>query len=189
MTRRTFAGLLTCAPLSFGREGDDLIGKRAPQLGLHDWINSAPLELTQLRGKVVLLRWWTEGCPYCQATAPALINLQKTFEDRGLQVIGIYHPKPPGKWSAESVRRAVVQKHFTFPVAIDGDWNALKRWWLFKDRSFTSVSFLVDQNGFIQHVQPGGEYHEGRQGGMPSHDACHRDLQAIRLEIEKLLSV
>ncbi|HLH01222.1 MAG TPA: TlpA disulfide reductase family protein [Bryobacteraceae bacterium] len=178
MTRRTFAALLACAPLSFAAEGDELLGKPAPPLGLRDWINSPPLEISQLRGKVVLLRWWTEGCPYCAATAPALNNLQQIYGERGFEVIGIYHPKPPGKWSMAAVRRAVAEKHFTFPVAIDGSWTALKRWWLTKDPDFTSVSFLLDQNGIVRHVQPGGEYHEARRAACrpmrPATATCKR---------------
>jgi hypothetical protein len=80
------------------------------------------------------------------------------------------------------------EKHFTFPIAVDGDWTALKRWWLTKDRDFTSVSFLVDQNGIIRYVHRGGEFHEGQQGGMPTHEACNRDMHFIQGEIEKLLN-
>jgi hypothetical protein len=47
------------------------------------------------------------------------------FGSRGLDIIGIFHPKPPGKWTMEKVRRAADEKHFTFPIAVDGDWTAL----------------------------------------------------------------
>jgi peroxiredoxin len=169
-------------------EGQELIGKPAPPLALKDWLNSNPLEMGDLRGKVVLLRWWTEGCPYCVATAPALVSLQRTYEPRGLQVIGVFHPKPPGKWMVEKARRAAEEKHFTFPIAVDCDWTALKRWWLTKERDFTSVSFLVDRNGIIRYVHPGGEFHEGQQGATPVHEACNRDMHFIQREIAKLLN-
>lgn len=180
------AALKARAPIE--AEGQELIGKPAPSLALKDWLNSKPLEMSDLRGKVVLLRWWTEGCAYCAATAPALVSLERTYASRGLEIIGIFHPKPPGKWTMDSVRRAVEQKHFTFQVAVDGDWTALKRWWLTKERDFTSVSFLVDQNGLIRCVHPGGEFHEGQQGGMSTHEACNRDMHFIQGEIAKLLS-
>jgi peroxiredoxin len=197
MTRREFAtqiaGLLPSAAIfaraAVAAEGQELIGTLAPPLNLKDWLNSKPLEMSDLRGKVVLLRWWTEGCPYCAATAPALISLQQTFGARGFQVVGIFHPKPPGKWSGEEVGQAVAEKHFTFPVAVDGDWTALNRWWLTRKRDFTSVSFLVDQNGVIRYVHPGGEFHEGQQGAMPTHEACNRDMHFIQSEVAKLLSI
>jgi thiol-disulfide isomerase/thioredoxin len=188
VNRRELALLLATAPLAAATEGDELIGQPAPPLRLRDWLNSAPLEISGLRGKVVLLRWWTEGCPYCAATAPALIELQQKYRPQGLQVIGIFHPKPPGKWTVEGVRRAMAEKRFTFPVAVDGNWSALNRWWLTKDRKFTSVSFLLDQNGIVRYIHPGGEFHDGSEGGLPDHEACHRDIQFIRVELERLLS-
>jgi peroxiredoxin len=197
MTRRQFttrtAQLLTGAVIvRAGRaaqtEGAELIGEPAPPLSLRYWLNSEPLEISDLRGKVVLLRWWTEGCPFCAATAPALVSLEQRFGVRGLEVIGVFHPKPPGKWSMEKVRQAVAEKQFTFPVAIDPDWSALKRWWLTKQRDFTSVSFLLDQKGIIRYIHPGGEFHEGQQGGMPTHEACNRDMHFIQNEITALLS-
>jgi peroxiredoxin len=169
-------------------EGQELIGKPAPPLALKDWLNSNPLEMGDLRGKVVLLRWWTEGCPYCVATAPALVSLERTNESRGLQVIGVFHPKPPGKWTMDALRRAAQEKHFTFPIAVDGDWTALNRWWLTKDRDFTSVSFLVDRSGIIRYVHAGGEFRERQQGGTPVHEACNRDMHFIQREISKLLN-
>jgi peroxiredoxin len=194
MTRRQFAVPLLSATAALGLrgfapvEGQELIGKPAPPLSLPDWLNSKPLDLPDLRGKVVLLRWWTEGCPYCTATAPSLLSLERTYGEKGLQVIGVFHPKPPGKWSLEQVRRAAAEKGFTFPIAIDGNWAALHRWWLTKDRDFTSVSFLLDQNGIIRYIHPGGEFHEGHEGGMSSHEACNREMHFIRAEIAKLLN-
>ena|SRR5438067_3451454 len=108
MTRRQFtvrvAGLLPTAVILSAAalpDGAELIGKPAPPLRLKDWLNSKPLEISDLGGKVVLLRWWTEGCPFCAATAPALISLEETYGPSGLQVIGIFHPKPPvnGRWN------------------------------------------------------------------------------------------
>jgi hypothetical protein len=117
-----------------------------------------------------------------------LASLEETYGPAGLQVIGIFHPKPPGQWTMEQVRRATDEKHFTFPIAIDGNWSALKVWWPTTQRAFTSVSFLLDQNGMIRYVHPGGEFHDGQHGGMSTHEACNRDMQFIRGEIVKLLS-
>lgn len=199
MTRRQFAARVaallpsaaaaTSAGTPVQSEGQELIGTAAPPLRLKNWLNSKPLDISDLQGKVALLRWWTEGCPYCAATAPALISLQHTYTSHGLQVIGIFHPKLPGKWAMEEVRRAVEEKHFTFPVAVDGDWTALNRWWLTRHRDFTSVSFLLDQEGIIRYIHRGGEFHEGQQGGMRTHEACNRDMHLIQGEIAKLLNV
>ncbi len=102
--------------------------------------------------------------------------------------MGVYHPKPPGRVNPGDVAADAKKKGFTFPIAIDADWSALRRWWLTRDRDFTSVSFLVDRKGIIRYVQPGGEFHEGSQGGFATHQSCNRDFHAIDAEIVKLLA-
>jgi len=155
----TVALLLTLALASAGlaREGDELLGKPAPPLNLQHWLDSPPLEMQSLRGKVVLIRWWTDGCSFCSASAPALRAFDREYRDRGLQVIGIFHPKPPGDGNLERVREAARQLGFTFPIALDPDWSALRRWWFDSGtRDWTSVSFLVDKRGIIRYIHPGG---------------------------------
>jgi peroxiredoxin len=169
-------------------DGRELVGRPAAALDLKLWFHSRPLEISDLRGKVLLLRWWTSGCPLCTATATALRKLQSEYGDRGLQVIGIYHPKPAGDWDMNKVESASKEKQFTFPVALDGDWSALKRWWLSQDRDFTSVSFLVDRKGTIRYVHPGGEFHEGTHGALANHESCQRDFRIIETEIARLLA-
>ena len=118
----------------------------------------------------------------------ALRKLQSEYVDRGLLVIGIYHPKPPGNWDINRVESAAKEKQFSFPVALDGDWTALKRWWLTQDRDFTSVSFLLDRTGIVRYVHPGGEFHEGTLGALTNHESCHRDFHTIETEIVRLLA-
>jgi len=165
--------------------GEDRVGVHAPRLGLQHWLNSPPMEIDALRGKVVLIRWWTEGCPYCAATAPALKHLDAKYRPQGFQVIGIFHPKPAGDWSVERMRLAAQQKGFSFPVALDADWTALNRWWPdLEKRGWTSVSFVVDKRGIIRYVHPGGEFHES---GEPDHARCDRDYKDVEQAIERLL--
>lgn len=168
-------------------DGHELIGTPAPPLHLKRWIHSPPLEISDLRGRVVLLRWWTQGCPFCEATAPALRKLQREYGDAGLVVIGIYHPKPPGPFDLASLEAAAEEKRFYFPVALDSDWSALKRWWLTRDRDYTSVSFVVDRQSIIRYVHPGGEFHEGSKGGLSTHASCNRDYRTIDAEISRLV--
>ena len=165
--------------------GEDRLGVPAPPLGLQHWLNSPPLELDALRGKVVLIRWWTDGCPYCAATAAALKHLDAKYGARGLRVIGIFHPKPAGDWSVERMRVAAREKGFTFPVALDGGWTALRRWWPdLEKRGWTSVSFVIDKRGFIRYVHPGGEFHEASDA---DHARCDRDYKEVEQTIQRLL--
>jgi len=167
---------LTALPLL---AGDKLIGTRLPEWQVTDWINSPPLKLKELRGKVVLVRWWTApDCPYCRATAPALNEFYERYHGQGLEVIGFYHHKSDEPLQVEAVKKYSGNFGFKFPVAVDADWKTLHRWWLDGGpREFTSVSFLIDRQGVLRHIHPGGEYVRG-----------DKDYAAMKAEIEKLLA-
>jgi thiol-disulfide isomerase/thioredoxin len=170
--------------------GKDRIGIAAPPLPFDQWLNSPPLLLQDLRGRVVLVRWWTDTCPFCASSAPALRTLHEEYADQGLTVIGVFHPKAgrDDPLDIERVRRAVNTRQFTFPIAIDWDWRngALKEWWLTgPDRPATSVTFILDRNGVIRFVHPGMEYHD--DDGNPEHAMCMSDMSNIRGTIEWLL--
>ena len=136
-----------------------LIGQSALGWKLNHWFNSEPLALQDLHGKVVLVRWFmAPSCPFCSATARALNRFDEEYRSRGLVVIGVYHHKDPELLNPETVRGYVEHYQFRFPVAVDLDWQTLKRWWLDgHKRSWTSVSFLIDRRGVIRHVHLGGE--------------------------------
>lgn len=159
--------------------GSDLIGQRVNRWEARDWINSAPLTLEELRGKVVLVRWWTApGCPFCEASAPALNEFWQRYRERGLVVIGFYHHKSQTPLSLAHVKGQVRKLGFDFPVAIDPDWTTLRQWWLDRHhRGWTSVTILLDRRGVIRRVHPGGAFFKGERG--------YDDLQA---EIETLLA-
>jgi len=135
------------------------------------------------------VRWWTDTCPFCSTSAPVLNKLHDDYAERGLRVVGIFHPKPAGDDDPGRMRRAAERFGFTFPVALDDSWVALRRWWLSRDRArFTSVSFVLDRKGVIRWVHPGGEYHLGEGGRhLPSHDDCHEAYRTLRATIERLL--
>jgi peroxiredoxin len=145
------------------REGAELVGTRPPEWQADAWTTPAPLTLAGLRGKVVLARWWTAGCPFCEASAPALRDMDRRFGPRGLAVIGFYHHKGDGPLDLAVVRETASRYGFTFPLAVDTDWRTLDRWWAPRDnrRTFTSVSFLLDRRGVIRLVHPGGQYVRG----------------------------
>lgn len=169
----------------FAKAGDELIGKPAPEWGKLEWMNSQPLNLSELADKVILIRWWTETCPFCSRSAPALNEFHDTFKDKGLVVIGMYHPKPPGPRRQKVLEKAVKRLGFEFPIALDLDWRALRRYWLAKGRNrWTSVSFLVDKRGKIRYIHPGGEYYKGEDAAQTE---AERDYEELKAMIEKLL--
>lgn len=160
MTALTFAVLLALSA------DEPPLGTKPPEWELTDWLNSKPLALKDLAGKVVLVRWWTgPGCALCEATAPALNEFHALYKDKGLVVIGAYHHKSPEPLDPAKVKDAAAKLGFAFPVAIDPDWKTLTRWWLDGGkRRYTSVTFLLDRKGVVQHVHPGGQFVKGDDG-------------------------
>jgi peroxiredoxin len=177
--------------------GNDRIGVVVPPFQFDGWINSQPMTLQDLRGQVVLVRWWTDTCPFCASSAPALRKLHETYSDQGLTVVGVFHPKAgrDDPLDVERVQRSVDSRRFRFPVAIDWDWRTrtLKEWWLTgPERPATSVTFLLDKAGVIQFVHPGMEYHHAGDTDS-SHDPadhalCAQDMATIEAAIVRLLA-
>lgn len=170
------------APEDGPDSGAELIGRPAPGWTFERWVGRA-LTLEGLRGEVVLLRWWTDGCRFCEATLPVLEDLRRRHADHGLVVIGVYHPKPPREVSDRRILSVAKRLGFGGPVAVDREWSTLDRYWLagHPDRNWTSVSFLIDREGHIRWVHGGGEYH-------PSSDPAHARCAKQHRELEKVLA-
>lgn len=183
------AALALAAPPGAVPRGDDadaapLVGTRAPELPPLPWLDGRRRDLRALAGHVVVVRNFTSGCPYCESTIPALARIARDYRARGVQVLGVYHPKPPRPVAAAEAAAHARALGATFPVAIDADWALVKRWWL--DRvasSWTSITWVLDRGGAIRHIHPGGEYHPG---GDPTHARCRADEQRLRAVLDHL---
>lgn len=171
--------LVGCVASSATGAEPSLLGRKAPAWGSLTWLDAQPRSLAQLKGKVVLIRWWTAPhCPYCRATAPALNEFQRMYRERGLEVLGFYHHKSAEPLTNEGVKQHAQRLGFEFPIAIDPQWRTLRDWWLERgDERWTSVSFLLDRHGVVRHIHPGGQYVKG--------DA---DYAALQAKIEELLA-
>ncbi len=142
---------------------DPLVGTVAPEWHVSKWINSDAMTLKSLRGKVVLVRWWTgPSCPFCRASSAALAGFHGKYSDDGLVVVGLYHHKSRQPFTRKDVHQMSTSLGFEFPVAVDDGWRTLEDWWLrHAERDFTSVSFLLDRRGIIRHIHAGGQYVAG----------------------------
>src|SRR5262245_6262509 len=166
--------------------GAELIGRPAPSWTFTRWVRGPARTLADYRGKVVLVRWWTEGCHFCRTTLP---ELERRRHERGddFVVIGVFHPKPePHDVSDKHILQVARELGFDGPIAFDRDWKTLNRYWLDGDpeRSWTSVSFLIDKNGVIRWVHGGGEYHPSSD---PAHQRCDLQYQGLVHELDRLL--
>lgn len=161
---RLFAFVLAAFSAALARAeksgaGDDVIGTRVPEWTVSEWIGAEPMTLASLRGKVVVVRWWTgPDCPYCEGSVPVLDALWRKYRERGVVVIGMYHHKSRGPLTHEHVVAQRRRLGIEFPVAVDAEWKTLHRWWLDgRDRAWTSVTFVLDREGVVRHVHRGGE--------------------------------
>ena len=121
--------------------------------GINTWFNSKPLSLADLRGKVVLVDFWTYGCVNCVNTLPHVTDLYAKYKDKGLVVVGVHTPEFPFERSASNVQAALKRHGITYPVAQDNDsrtWDAYRnRYW--------PAQYIIDQTGKIvfQHAGEG----------------------------------
>jgi thiol-disulfide isomerase/thioredoxin len=147
----------TIETLPASRGGQDLVGTKAPRLKLEGWLRETDEQARPKRGAVTLYRWWTDGCPYCEASLPGIDRLRRTYGDRGLSVVAVYHPKPPRNVDAADVEAAAKRLGFDGVLAVDADWSELRRLCggTMKGRTATSMSFLVDGQGVLRFVHPG----------------------------------
>jgi thiol-disulfide isomerase/thioredoxin len=125
--------------------------------GISNWFNSKPLSIADLRGKVVLVDFWTYGCVNCVNTLPHVTELYAKYRDRGLVVVGVHTPEFPFERSAANVQAALKRHGITYPVAQDNDsrtWNAYRN-------QYWPAQYIVDQNGKIVFTHEGeGRYDE-----------------------------
>ena len=128
----------------------------APELaGIADWINSQPLTLASLRGKVVLVDFWTYSCINCVRTLPHLTKWDETYRDKGLVIIGIHTPEFAFEMDLKNVQNAVKQHNIHYSVALD---NAFKTWLNFKNR-YWPAHYLIDREGKVVYTHFGeGNY-------------------------------
>ena len=97
--------------------------------GISTWFNSKPLNISDLRGKVVLVDFWTYGCVNCVNTLPHVTELYAKYRDRGLVVVGVHTPEFPFERSAANVQAALKRHGIAYPVAQDNDsrtWDAYR---------------------------------------------------------------
>jgi thiol-disulfide isomerase/thioredoxin len=161
--------------------GAPLLGTRAPEWSFTRWVRGPERTLAGSTGKVVLVRWWTEGCHFCRSTLPVLESIRERHRGDDLIVLGVFHPKPPRELDDARIVALADELGFSGPIAFDRDWNTLDRYWLAGDpeRNWTSVSFLIDREGRIRWVHGGGEYHPSDD---PKHARCdlqYRDLAKV----------
>jgi len=130
----------------------DLTSYPAPELvGIQGWINSDPLTLAQLRGKVVLIDFWTYSCINCIRTQPYLNAWYDTYAKDGLVIIGVHAPEFAFEQVPANVQKAVTSEGIKYPVALD---NTFATWQAYNNQ-YWPAKYLIDRDGRVQYTQFG----------------------------------
>jgi len=131
--------------------------KLAPEIASGAWINSEPLTLQGLRGRVVLIQFWTFGCYNCRNTLPSIKAWDARYREKGLTVIGIHSPEFDREKNIETVRKEVASLGIRYPVLTDNEFVA---WKAYGVEAWPTL-FVVDKSGHLQFKHIGeGAYEE-----------------------------
>lgn len=132
--------------------------EKAPEFtGISHWLNSKPLTMKELRGKVVLIDFWAYSCINCLRTLPHVTSWYDKYKDKGLVIVGVHSPEFEFEKSGANVRKAIEQYGIHYPVAQD---NNMATWQAWNNR-FWPAEYLVDQQGkVVMHHYGEGHYQE-----------------------------
>jgi len=129
----------------------------APAFAEGNWINSEPLTLEKLRGRVVLVEFWTFGCYNCRNTLPSVKAWDARYRDRGLTIVGVHTPETDSEYNLDNVRREVPSLEIKYPVVTDNDY---KTWKVYHVDAWPTM-FVLDKQGRIRWSHVGeGRYEE-----------------------------
>lgn len=136
------------------------VGMRAPDITNPHWLNSEPLRLADLRGKVVMVEFWTFGCYNCRNVEPYVKQWHRKYAEQGFIVIGVHSPEFSHEREIENVKRYIREHDIGFPVPIDNDFST---WNKYGNRYWPAM-YLIDKQGVIRHIRIGeGGYEDTEQ--------------------------
>jgi thiol-disulfide isomerase/thioredoxin len=148
-------------PMQVSAEDKSMLNETLPSFaGAVEWLNSKPLTATDLRGKVVLVQFWTYTCVNWRRTLPYVRGWAEKYKDKGLVVIGVHTPEFGFERNIENIRRAMKDMRIEYPVAVDSNyaiWNAF-------GNEYWPALYLIDANGRIRHQHFGeGDYEQSER--------------------------
>jgi cytochrome c biogenesis protein CcdA/thiol-disulfide isomerase/thioredoxin len=135
-------------------------GDMPPLLGATAWLNSPPLSMESLRGKVVVVDFWTYSCINCLRALPYVNGWYEKYKDHGLVVLGVHAPEFAFEKDPGNVRRAVAELHIAYPVALDNNYVI---WQEFNNQYWPAHYFIDSQGRIRAHHFGEGNYDESEQ--------------------------
>ena len=171
--------LILIALLGLGALPDDgdtraLRIKKAPELtGVTRWLNSEPLSFKELRGKVVVVHFWTNGCYNCRNNYEHYRSWQKRYEGKDVVILGIHTPETSDEHDIDQIKQQAAKHGLKFPIAVDNDGVNWQAW---KNHYWPTV-YVVDRKGEVRYGWEGELNYNGRKGE-----------ETVRRWIDRLLS-
>jgi len=123
------------------------------------WLNSPPLDAQALKGKVVLVDFWTYSCINCLRTLPYVKAWAEKYRDQGLVVIGVHTPEYGYERIIDNVKAQVRKLGITYPVAIDNDYAI----WRHFDNQYWPAHYLIDAKGQVRYSHFGEGRYEAQE--------------------------
>jgi len=150
--------------------------RKAPEFkGITSYINTNQTKLSDLKGKVILVDFWTYSCINCIRTLPYLVDWNQKYSDKGLVIVGVHSPEFEFEKNINNVKQAVARFGIKYPVLLDNDhetWNAYQN-------SYWPRKYLVDSDGYIRYDHIG-------EGGYAETENAIRNLLAERTDQQGL---
>lgn len=158
--KNTDENLSTDSQEKMGKPLFDLMpkGKKAPEIiPGGSWLNTDPLTITGLKGKVVLIDFWTYSCINCQRTFPYLRTWHEKYSAKGLVIIGVHSPEFEFEKDVENLKEAIKDFNLKYPIVQDNDFAT----WRAYDNHYWPAKYLIDKDGYIRYSHFGeGDYDE-----------------------------
>ena len=135
---------------------EEMTAPAAPEISSGLWINSEPLTLNSLRGRVVLIEFWTFACSNCRNVLPALKKWDAQYRDKGLTIIGVHTPELDFERDINQLRREVAGLGIKYPVVTDQDYST---WKAYSVEAWPTL-FLLDKQGRVRWTHVGEGYYD-----------------------------
>jgi cytochrome c biogenesis protein CcdA/thiol-disulfide isomerase/thioredoxin len=148
-------------PQDMGKPLSDMNGSKGPVapeiIAGGEWFNSKPLKLSELRGKVVIIDFWTYSCINCQRTFPYLRTWFEKYKDDGLVIIGVHSPEFEFEKNPKNVAQAAADFDLQYPIVQDNDFAT---WKAYSNR-YWPAKYIIDKDGLVRYTHFGeGAYDE-----------------------------
>ena len=135
---------------------EERMSPAAPEISSGLWINSEPLTLKSLHGRVVLIEFWTFACYNCRNVLPSLRKWDAQYRDRGLTIIGVHTPELDFERDIDQLRREVAKLGIKYPVVTDQDYST---WKAYGVEAWPTL-FVLDKQGRVRWTHVGEGYYD-----------------------------